>query len=283
MKQRIITTVILWVTIALALVIFGAHAGVLLIAALAALTQNELYALFEKMGLTPRRKIGIAAGLVVIIGTYYLPTKGAGPRADSGYDLFILCFIVLTMIIIVLDMRAERLRSFIPTLFGFIYVPFLLHFLVKVVKAAELSGETTAAGLFLAVWIVATSKCTDVGALLVGLRYGRTPLSKEISPNKTIEGAVGGIAVSMLVGIVMYLFFQNIAPDGFRWWMALIFPIPIAIATIASDLVESAFNRQAGVKASGTSIPGIGGAFDLSDSLLLSAPLAFILLSNSVF
>ncbi len=283
MKQRVITTLILWATIALSLLIFGAHAGVILIALLAALTQNELYSLFEKMGLTPRRKIGIAAGLIVVIGTYYLPVKGAGPRADAGYDLFILCFIILTMAIIVLDMRAGRLRSFLPTLFGFIYVPFLLHFLVKIVKATELSGESTAAGLFLAVWVVATSKCTDVGALLVGLRYGRTPLSKAISPNKTIEGAIGGVLVSMIVGIVLYLFFQNVAPESFRWWMALLFPLPIAVATIASDLVESAFKRQAGVKDSGTTIPGIGGAFDLSDSLILSAPLAFILLSNSVF
>ena len=111
---------------------------------------------------------------------------------------------------------------------------------------------------------------------------GKTPLSV-ISPKKTYEGAIGGIVVSMLVGMILLGLFRSHAPEGFNLFLAAIIAIPISVASIASDLVESAFKRQAEVKDSGNIIPGIGGIFDLSDSLILTAPLGYLLFKYTLF
>ena len=269
MKNRIISFATLWSILAISLWLFGVHAGVFIIAILAFLTQLELYQLFTKMGLKPMKGLGIAAGAIITLGAYYLGD------IDSGNDLFVLSFVVIALTIICLDLQAGRLRSFMPTLFGLIYVPFMLHFLIKIVKLSESNGETAATGMFLAVWVVAVAKCADVGGLLVGMKLGKTPLSV-ISPKKTYEGAAGGIGFSMLIGVILIGFFHTLVPEGFSWWLGALIAIPIGVASIASDLVESAFKRQADVKDSGKIIPGIGGIFDLTDSLILTAPLGYL-------
>lgn len=276
MQKRILSFTVLWTILAVGLLLLGAHGGVFLVALIAFLTQLEFYQLFEKMGLKPMKALGLACGLVITLGAYYV--RGI----DSGNDLFVLCFVVLTLTIIRLDLQAGRLRSFMPTLFGLLYVPYLLHFLIKILKISESDGEGTATGIFLAVWVVAVAKCADVGGLLVGMKIGRTPLSV-ISPKKTYEGAAGGIAFSMLIGVALIGLFPAYVPDGLVWWLAALIAIPVAIASIASDLVESAFKRQADVKDSGHLIPGIGGVFDLADSLILTAPLGYLLFKYTLF
>jgi phosphatidate cytidylyltransferase len=276
MKQRIFSFTLLWVIVTVSLLLFGLHAGVLLIAALAFFTQMELYQLFDKMGLKPMKALGLICGPLIIFGSYYIGT------GDAGTDIFILCFLISALTIISKDLQAGRLRSFMPTLFGLLYVPYLLHFFIKVVKMAEQHGHQDGTAIFLTIWIVAVAKCTDVGGLLVGMQIGKTPLSV-ISPKKTYEGAIGGIVFAMLIGLFVLGIFNAYAPEGFTWWLSALMAIPIGIASIASDLVESAFKRQAGVKDSGNIIPGIGGIFDLTDSLILTAPLGYLLFKYLIF
>ena len=276
MKQRIISFAALWSTLAISLWLFGVHAGVFIIAILAFLTQLELYRLFTKMGLKPMKGLGISAGVVITLGAYYLGD------IDSGNDLFALCFVLIALIIICLDLQAGRLRSFMPTLFGLIYVPFMLHFLIKIVRLAESNGESAATGMFLAVWVVSVAKCADVGGLIIGMKLGKTPLSV-VSPKKTYEGAAGGIGFSMLIGVILISFFHTLVPAGLGRWLGALIAVPIGVASIASDLVESAFKRQADVKDSGKIIPGIGGVFDLTDSLILTAPLGYLFFKYTIF
>jgi phosphatidate cytidylyltransferase len=276
MKQRIFSFTILWLIVTVSLLVFGIHAGVFLIAGLAFFTQMELYQLFDKMGLKPMKALGLICGPLIIFGSYYI---GSG---DAGTDIFILCFLISALTIISKDLQAGRLRSFMPTLFGLLYVPYLLHFFIKVVKMSELNGHPDGTAIFLTIWIVAVAKCTDVGGLLVGMQIGKTPLSV-ISPKKTYEGALGGIVFAMLIGLFVLGIFNSYAPEGFTWWLSALMAIPIGIASIASDLVESAFKRQAGVKDSGNIIPGIGGIFDLTDSLILTAPLGYLLFKYLIF
>ena len=276
MRQRIFSFITLWALIGSSLLFFGVHAGIFLIALISLFTQLELYQLFEKMGLRPIKFIGLVGGSVISFGAYYLP------GLNAGNDLFLLIFLLITLIIIRMDLQAGRLRSFMPTLFGLIYVPYLLHFLIKIVRMAEVSNYSSATGIFLTIWIIFVAKSTDIGGLIVGMRIGKTSLSV-ISPKKTYEGAAGGIFFAIMVGLLLLSLFKSHLPDGFSWWLSILIAIPIAIASIASDLVESAFKRQAGVKDSGNIIPGLGGFFDLSDSLILTAPLAYLLFKYTLF
>jgi phosphatidate cytidylyltransferase len=277
MKKRILSFTLLWLLSVIALYLFGTHAGVLLIASAALLTQFELYQLLERMHQRPKKRLGIACGALIIFGSYYF-----GSGVQVGLELFLLSYIILAIGIACGDLKAGVLNRILPTLFGLTYVPFLLHYLIQITKHAEVSGFSSATGIYLTVWVIAVAKATDVGGLLVGMQIGKTPLST-ISPAKTYEGAAGGIITAALLGLVLNFFFQKLVPDNFTYFYAVIFAIPIAVASIASDLVESAFKRQAGVKDSGHIIPGIGGVFDLTDSLILTAPLAYRLFKYTIF
>ena len=79
------------------------------------------------------------------------------------------------------------------------------------------------------------------------------------------------------------LSFTHLLPTELNLWKALIILIPLSIVSIASDLIESAFKRHAGQKDSGNLIPGLGGIFDLSDSIILTAPLAYLLIKFFIF
>jgi phosphatidate cytidylyltransferase len=276
MKQRTISFICLWTLVIVALFVFGIHAGVWIFAILAFLTQLELYQLFEKMELKPLKHLSSACGFLIVIGAYYLD------GIDAGANVFVLCFILLVLVIVFKDLHAGRLSSFVSTLFGLVYVPYMLHFFIKTAKLALLNGYGENTGVFLCIWIVVVAKCTDVGGLLIGMKIGKTPLSK-VSPKKTIEGAIGGLFLAMLMGMLLAGIFKSLTPEKLNWWRAVLMAFPIGVVAIVSDLVESALKRQAKVKDSGFSIPGIGGIFDLTDSLILTAPLGYLIFLYFIF
>ena len=131
------------------------------------------------------------------------------------------------------------------------------------------------AGLVLGIWLIAVSKFCDVGALLSGLAFGKHKMSPNISPKKTWEGAIGGVLISAGVGAAIAYFCREWTPERFTPALAAAIAIPIASLAIVSDLVESIIKRRADTKDAGQTIPGIGGVFDLSDSLILTAPVGY--------
>lgn len=125
------------------------------------------------------------------------------------------------------------------------------------------------------IWVIFTFVATwiaDTSAYTVGRLVGRRPLAPTISPNKTIEGAVGGLTVTALV--FSALTFLPVLSVTQR----LFFGLAVAVAATAGDLFESVFKRRAGVKDSGAILPGHGGFLDRIDSLLFTAPISYLLL-----
>jgi len=137
-------------------------------------------------------------------------------------------------------------------------------------------------GLFLAVWVVAVAKFSDVGALFIGSRIGRRPLAPGYSPKKTVEGALGGIATSAVLAVALPPLVGSLAPAGLGFAVSLLLGVLLGALAIVSDLLGSALKRNARVKDSGSRIPGSGGGLDLVDSLLLTSPLAYSVLSLCV-
>lgn len=113
---------------------------------------------------------------------------------------------------------------------------------------------------------------TDSGAYLVGRRYGVRRLAPRVSPNKTVEGSLGGIASAVLVTFIFMLLDRNIAAPHHMFVM-LLFTVFFSIAGQFGDLVESGIKRHFGVKDSGKFIPGHGGVLDRFDSMLFVFPL----------
>lgn len=109
----------------------------------------------------------------------------------------------------------------------------------------------------------------DTGAYFAGRHLGRRKLAPTISPNKTVEGALGGIAGAVLVALA----FGALAGAGVAQWPGLaLVALVAALASIVGDLVESLLKRQAGVKDSGDLIPGHGGVLDRIDGVLAALP-----------
>ena len=135
---------------------------------------------------------------------------------------------------------------------------------------------------------VLLTKIGDIGAYVVGtvssklMKGGNHKMVPSISPGKSWEGAAGGLIITILLAIVFHYLFPQAKVVG---------SIPIAIMTgtlmffgsMAGDLMESVLKRAAGVKDSGTTIPGIGGVFDLVDSLFVTAPLAALIFLFLIF
>lgn len=284
MIKRIISTVALWAFLYAVFHFTGIVGGVFILALFSAATQWELYSLLEKMQFPVRKVIGTVLGSAVLLIPFLLEhyEKTNTPEAIKAH---ILAFSIIVLSLNVITRseakRMESFKSLMPTVFGILYIPFLLHFLIRIYEIAEQKiPEHEYMGVYLIIWLIAVSKFSDVGALLVGKMIGKTKLAPTLSPGKTIEGAVGGVVFSMLIS--MFGIGLMGASDIFPIWLAALLAIPIAITAIIGDLIESTFKRCAKSKDSGNLIPGIGGAFDLADSLILTSPLGFLLIQYCV-
>jgi phosphatidate cytidylyltransferase len=171
-----------------------------------------------------------------------------------------------------------RVEALATTLFGIVYVPLMLSYLVAILVPRPGDAAGADARLLLALWLVAVAKFCDVGALLAGLAFGRHRMSPQISPKKTWEGAAGGIVCSMGVGAGVAWLARDVLGGQLSPGRAALIAVPVAALGIVADLVESVIKRRANLKDSGRAIPGIGGMFDLSDSMILAAPVGYLLL-----
>jgi phosphatidate cytidylyltransferase len=127
--------------------------------------------------------------------------------------------------------------------------------------------------LFVCVW------SGDIAALYLGKRFGRNKLAPTLSPNKTVEGSLASVGGSVVFGMAIYYLGRLLYDHGFAAlsiavpaWQMLLLAIVLNIAAQLGDLLESALKRGAGVKDSGTMLPGHGGLLDRIDALLLAAP-----------
>lgn len=266
MIKRTISTVLLWLAVGGLLYFLRAPAGALLVIFLAATSQHELYGMLEKAGYRPFRKLGVAVGIIYLATAYLIP----------GFDGGVALGLVVIAAAAILLKTPDRISAILSTAGGFVLIPFLLHFFIRILHLS--TDQTT--GLILAVWVVVLVKFADIGAYLTGSFIGRTKLAPSLSPGKTWEGACGGLIISALLSAGYVAFFQDAEhfPVSLTPLTAALVALPIAAVSVVSDLVESAFKRSANVKDSGKTIPGIGGSYDLTDSLTLSAPVAYVLL-----
>lgn len=249
---------------------------VLLLLALSAAAQFELYNLMRLIGFAPALGLGIVLGSILVLAPWFIPAVSgiAAPTASMmtlGAILVIFAFRFLSDP----DLNQPR-SSFTSTVIGILFIPFLLSFYVQLAREF-IDMDMTSAAILCPVWLVAVAKFTDVGGLLIGSKFGRRRLAPLISPHKTVEGAAGGILLAVVIGVLFLLLFRSSFPDSFTLPVAILIALIVAVSAIISDLFESAIKRQAASKDSGAMIPGIGGAFDLADSLLLAAPVGFVL------
>lgn len=273
MAKRVLSTVGLWSILFVTLWFFRAGGAVTLLAILSGLTLREFYQLQAAAGRAPFPLFGIFFGMLITVAPWIEARYG-----PPAHPLLALAVVILAIRILGERPPEQRVDALSSTIFGLVYVALMLQYLVRIMT--PLPGDTVSADgrLILCIWLVAVAKFCDTGALLTGMASGKHAMAPQISPKKTWEGAVGGVIIAALVGTgIAWLARRQIGailPPG----RAAVIAVPIAIVAIVSDLVESIIKRQAASKDSGKAIPGIGGIFDVMDSILLVAPVGYFLL-----
>ena len=163
-----------------------------------------------------------------------------------------------------------RFRQIAAVYVGWVYVPFLFGYLL-LLRALE--PNRTLSGIPAGAWwlflVVGATWAMDIAAYGVGKAIGRHKLCPTISPGKTIEGAIGGLLGAVAVAWAMGTWL------GLSATQAVLLGALLGIGGQAGDLFESLLKRRAGVKDSGTLLPGHGGVLDRFDSLLFNAPIAY--------
>ena len=286
--RRFGSTLALW-TVALWIILSGYEIGFFfLISTLAMIGLWEYYGMLDQKKLPNFRFIGMGCGLIFSIGSFYWFSK-VGPAKAYDFEVATLLFFLL---VVFARQMFQKTRDISPletmayTLFGLFYVIWLFGFVTKIVYVVPRNPDGGVTGHIYVLFLILVTKFSDMGAYLTGSLIGKHPLVPHISPKKTWEGFFGALAFSIGGACGMVALFHYLAQRGstvsklqyLTQTDAVILGLILGFAAIIGDLAESIIKRSCDVKDSGRMLPGIGGALDLIDSILFTAPLLFFYL-----
>ncbi len=287
--RRSASTLVLWTVILAALFSGNAFISdgvfILLIAVLALAGLIEFYGIAAKRGMVNFKWCGLVGGLLLMVGTFLqlngkLGINNSPARVNDFETSFLILFVLgLCVRQFVSKTNAAGLTAIATTLFGLMYVPWLLNFIQKISFFPFPVGSSVDAGKYFLLYFILVTKFSDMGAYAVGSLIGKHKMIPRISPAKTWEGFFGAIVVSTGASIAFVHFF-GAKMVGMNYLHATMLGIILSVAAVIGDLIESLFKREAGVKDSGKLFPGIGGILDLLDSLLFNAPLMYLYLRH---
>ena len=216
------------------------------------ITLFEFFNITEQSGLRPRKTLGISLGVLFPLFMYF-------PGEPIVFGAAIMALMFLNF-----NEETEKFGGLIntaATLFGLVYVGLFLSYFTKL--------RCLPHGAAWVCYIITITKLCDAGAYFVGTSFGKTKPFKKISPNKSLEGIIGGFIFSILGSFAFKVFLHDIE-------MAHLFILGFLLAIIGplGDLTESLIKRECQVKDSGA-VPGLGGALDILDSLLFTVPFLY--------
>ncbi len=221
----------------------------------------EFFTMLERKGISIYKYVGIGMGMIIplsIMFSFALTKK---------WELS--CIVLLLLVLTIMQFKRRQSQGAIvgisTTLFGILYVAWFLSFIIKIRQLEN------GVGLISSLLII--TKLGDIGAYLIGSRFGRTPLLPRVSPKKSVEGSIGGFVFSILGAVIS----KPMLPFSY---MHLVFiGAFLGILAQMGDLSESLMKRDCQIKDSSGMFPGMGGMLDVVDSLLFTAPVFYFYLS----
>lgn len=259
---RMTTSLVITAVAAVVLFAFSAWAFTVLVTIFIIFGLNEFFLIIENKQIGVNRRLGIILGIVVACATYF------DSKIPQDWFFVFIPAICLIIFIIQFTKRDNRAVLSIATiLFGLVYVAWFLSFLIRI---RTMPVGTEALRKQLIMYLILVTKSGDIGAYLIGSRWGKHSLIPRISPKKTVEGMLGGLLFSVLI---------SLACMGNSQFFSLsrLLILGLLLGTLAQigDLSESLIKRDCGVKDSGKTLPGLGGVLDSIDSLLFTAPIFY--------
>ncbi len=276
---RFVSTICLW-SVAL-FIAFSGHEGAFwgLISLFGMIGLWEFYTMLDAKKLPNFKITGMICGAIMLCGSFYYFSR-VGPARSYDFELAVLLLFLLTVFTRQIFARLrddEPLQTMAYTVFGLLYVIWLFNFMTKIVYVTPRSPDGHVTGQFYCLYLIAVTKFSDMGAYLVGSLIGRHQMIPHISPKKTWEGFAGALLLSSVASLGLYKL-MPLQLSALSWLDAIILGPLLGFAAVVGDLAESIIKRSTGAKDSGNFLPGIGGALDLIDSLLFTAPLLYFYL-----
>ena len=236
-----------WVSFLLAIIFIG-------------FSLNEFFSIVARKRLFVYKYFGIAAGIVIPVVTYL--HLGEGCANLEPFFIVIACLFTFVLQFARREGTKDHLTSIAVTLFALFYISWFFSFFIKIKYLPD--------GARLVSYLILVTKMGDVGAYFVGKRFGRKVLIPRISPRKTREGALGGLATSVVTAVLCKAFLVD-----FSMYHILLSGFLLGTIGQVGDLAESLLKRDFDAKDSGQNLPGLGGVLDVVDSLLFTAPIFY--------
>lgn len=245
----------------------------------------EAFQLLTKAGMPTYKYLGLVCGAIWLLSLIFLPFS---VEWQVGFFAAFVLLVLLRQIFAGPEQAALRVSG---TVFGFFYVFVLFGFAFLLFSGGMpnrgarigefVAGKMIVHNWHLVLFTLLLTKISDAGAYFTGSFFGKHKMAPKLSPGKTWEGTVGGLAIAVLAA---FLYAQFALKTPFRFHVYDFTPLQVGIAAVAigvmgvfGDLAESLLKRSANVKDSGQLAPGIGGALDMLDSILFTLPTMFFL------
>ncbi|GFZ84111.1 phosphatidate cytidylyltransferase [Paenibacillus marchantiophytorum] len=259
MKQRIVTGVIAGFLFITLLVLGGYwYAGLIVLVSILG------YREYLQMNGYSKFKLTSAVGLIALL-YITIPWDWVGISIPLTSTAVIWLLMFLLLFITVATKNKITIDQVSVMLLGVVYIGFGFYYMI--------SSRLAEHGLFWTILVFVCIWASDSGAYFVGSKLGKNLLWPQISPKKSVEGAVGGVVISMIIALV----FAWYAPDLLGYGRALFLGLVIAVVGQVGDLIQSAYKRVKGIKDTGTLLPGHGGVLDRMDSWLIVFPFIHLL------
>ena len=268
---RMLTGLVLG-TVTMGCMMYGGWALLVMLLIVIFFASKEYVKILEHKGFYPSFKI-IIASEIIIAGIMFLG------RTEYMASVLFLCSLASFLWVLFMG-RQPYIANVATTILGFVYCGYFPFHLVLLRDMSSLQYND---GFGFIVMMFTAILCTDVGCYYAGTKFGKHKLAPVISPNKTIEGSIGGIVCAVLgavtVGAVINYGFNIELP----WYIAFFAGLICTVFAQIGDLCESLIKRDAGVKDSGDSLPGHGGFLDRADSFILTIPVMYYFCKYFVF
>jgi len=274
---RLFSTLLLWAGV-MAVFMSGniwAFAGLMVFLGCAAsweyfsMTKNSDYPIQFRWGVI------VSIGYLVTVG-YLLASEGHHALLTlAKFDGAVIAFVAITTFTLQLRnplVSQRSLNAVATTVIGFIYISFMFSFMARLMFVSSDITASAVPGSWLILWLIAVTKFTDMGAYITGSLIGKNKMIPHISPGKTWEGFFGALVWAQLAGCGLYALLGDQLGILGSWSHVIILGILLALLAVVGDLAESIIKRCFESKDSGKTLPGIGGALDLIDSLCFTAP-----------
>ena len=235
------------------------------------------YAELMRLRGVPVRKRSLYVAAVLTLPASLPSTYPGMPTLAGGVswrEALLVAFVIYVLVLEVVSANRSSINAAGFTIAGYLYVPFLLGYVVTLRYTPD--GHL---GLWFLAIPLLSAVASDVGAYMLGSLFGRTPLAPRVSPKKTIEGALGGLLLALVIVAATAALARQAVGLELGFGTVVVLTLITSLAAQLGDLFESLLKRWAGVKDAGVFLPGHGGVLDRIDSLLFTFPVSYLVVS----